>query len=313
MRARRTLRNFSLALVAITTTACSGSDPSLSAKTEALAADGGDLGKAFAELGKALAAGEKSAAGKLLDPDAWHMDNKQPDFLKEIGKQISDYRVIGGKRKGDYATLFLATPQPYYAMLNAKHLASGWQFDSPLPTGTSFGAKPRDCATVKTRFPCGAVSAPDAQVSGMMLSLRAADPLAGKPKPVVLMDGIAVRMLDSESKTLKSTKLVLANKGINQTMLDLSDDPQSVEMWLGYPLLRLDVAADNKSAKGNYFDGFSHKEIEVREGFSIDPGTPNRIRGHLKTDIKDIAQIDVSFDVAAASDCIDGSYHCGEE
>lgn len=315
MHIRPSVRPLSLALVALIGTACSGSGATSAAKTEVLPADGGDLGKAFADLTSALAAGDKARAGKLLDPNSWHMDNKQPDFLVEISKQLSDYRPTGGKRQGDRATLFVVTPQPYYAMLDATHTGGGWQFDSPLPTGTSFSDPPRDCAALPSRFPCAASSAPDAQVSGSVLSHRPPDPLSGAAKPVVLMDGIAVRMLDGESKALKSTKLILSAKGINPKMLALSDEPGSVTNWLNYPLLTLNVAADNKSAKAVYFDGYSHKDIDVRDGLSIDavtPGTPNRIRGHLKTDIKDVAQFDITFDLGTASDCIDGAYQCSE-
>ena len=51
------------------------------AKTEVLPADGGDLGKAWAELAAAMKAGDAGRAGKLLDPKAWHLADKQASWF----------------------------------------------------------------------------------------------------------------------------------------------------------------------------------------------------------------------------------------
>ena len=197
-------------------------------------------------------------------------------------------------------------------MMNATHTASGWQFDSPIATGGSFGETPSDCAASPTRFPCGAASAPDAQISGRVQSHRS-DPLSGGASTQVLFDGLAVRMLDGETKKAKFTRLLLSGTGINPQMVALSGDVGNVKGWLNYPMLVLDVAPDGKSAKAEYFDGGSHEDFSVTDGLSIDANTPNRIRGHLKTDAKGLAQFDIAFDLGTVSDCVDSAYNCSSE
>jgi len=151
----------------------------------------------------------------------------------------------------------------YYAMMNAAYVAGGWRFDSPLPTGSSFSYPARDCKSLPARFPCGAKSAPEAQVSGIVQP-HGVDPLTKAPfRQEALIDGLAVRMLDAETRSLKSTWLVLAGTGINPQMVALSSDPEHVKRWLNYPALTLDIAPDGKSAKGSYYDGFSPKEFDV--------------------------------------------------
>ena len=311
MRTREAVRPLSLSVMMLLA-ACGGGSAT-AAKTELLPPDGGDLGKAFTELVVALSAGDKAKAGALLDSSAWHMDNKQPEFLKSLAEQNKDYSIAGGKRQGDVATLFLVNKQPYYATVNATHASSGWRFDSPLPTGTSFGDAPRDCKATPQRFPCGAASAPDAQVSGHVQSHRKGDALTGNPKADVFFDGIAVRMIDAESKALKGTRLVLGAKGINPQMLALSHEPDDVAHFVNYPVIVLNAAPDGKSGKLSYFDGYAHRDIEVREGLTIDSGTPNRVRGRLKLDAKDAADFDIAFDLGNASECIDGAYQCATD
>jgi hypothetical protein len=312
MKARIKIHGSCVAMLALLCAAC-GSGAAPAAKTEALAADGGDLGNAFVDMVDAFKAADKARVGKLLDPQKWHMDGKEASWFALFAKQIQDNHPVGGRRQGDRATLFVVNAQPYYAMMNATHTASGWQFDSPLATGSSFGETPRDCAASPTRFPCGATSAPDTQVSGTVLSHKSDSLSGGASTPNVLFDGLAVRMLDSETKKPKFTRLLLSGTGINPQMVALSGDVGNVKGWLNYPLLMLDVAVDGKSAKLEYFNGASHQNLDVTEGLSIDPNTPNRIRGHLQTDAKDLARFDVAFDLGTASDCVESAYNCGSE
>jgi len=74
-------------------------------KTEVLPADGGDLGKAFLVLQNALKTADKAVAAKLLDPNSWHLDNKEPGWFEPFSERLSQYRAVGGKRQGDRATL----------------------------------------------------------------------------------------------------------------------------------------------------------------------------------------------------------------
>ncbi|MGA9422499.1 MAG: hypothetical protein WBW61_09060 [Rhodanobacteraceae bacterium] len=84
-----------------------------------------------------------------------------------------------------------------------------------------------------------------------------------------------------------------------------------VRTWLNYPILTLDVALDGKRAKLEYYDGLARKTLDVTDGLSIDANTPDRMRGHLQTDAGDVAQFDVTFDLATTSECVDDAYDCG--
>jgi hypothetical protein len=291
---------------------CSHSGAAQVTKTEVLPADGCELGKAFVELTDAFKAADKGRAAKYLDPTAWHLDDKQPSWFAQLAEQLATYSSIGGRRHGDRATLFVETKQPYYAMMNASYTAGRWQFDSPIPVGSNLNPSGRDCEPSPTRFPCAAASAPDAQVSGTVQS-HMIDPKTNTPaRPAVLFDGLAVRMIDEETKSLKSKWIVLSGTGINPQMVALSEEPDQVKGWLSYPVLTLDVAPDGKSANIEYFDGYSRKNLDVSSGLSIDMSVPNRIHGHLKTDAKNVASFDISFDVSTVSDCIADKYQCGD-
>jgi len=309
MRARTALKMLPLCCCPLLLVACGGGSAA-SAKTEVLPADGADLGKAFHELVAALAAGDKVKAGNLLDPDHWHMDNKTPEFLQQFAEQSKDFVVTGGKRHGDVATVFLVNKQPYYASLTATRGAGGWRFDSPIPTGRGFGENARDCTEAPQRFPCAAASAPDAQVSGTVLSHRKGDPLSGAPKPEVFFDGVAVRMIDGESKKAKSTRVILAAKGIDPQALARVGDPDDLAQFVNYPVIQLSAAPDGKSGTLAYFDGFSRRTLELHDGLALDTTTPNRVRGKLKLDAKDVADFDIAFDLGTASECVDGGYEC---
>lgn len=309
------LRFTCIALIAAIASACAGAGGP-PPKTELLPADGGELGKAFADLQSALTAVDKVRVGKLLDPDAWHVDNKEPSWFTQLVDVVKDYKPTGGKRQGDRATLFVVHDN-YYAMMNATHAANGWQFDSPLPTGSSTNEK-RDCATAPQRFPCGATSAPDSQVSG-----TASEPkislLSNEKKilQVSLIDGFAVRMLKHRTKVPVSTRLVLSGTGVNPQLLALSGDPGGVQMWLGAHVLTLDIATDGKSAHGKYDSGMGRREFDVKDskdgGLSLDTSQPNRLRGHVTADVKDAGKLDVTFDVGTASECIDDYCYDAEQ
>ncbi|MGA9341806.1 MAG: hypothetical protein WBV61_05675 [Rhodanobacteraceae bacterium] len=310
MKTRTGFRSASLVLLALLGTACTSSATSPE-KTEVLPADGGDLGKAYTDLVAAFKAGDKARAAKLLDPAAWHLDDKQASWFAQFASRMDGSHPVGGRRQGNRATLFVVDSQPYYAMMNATHSADGWMFDSPLATGSSFSEQPRDCKTDPKRFPCSAASAPDAQVSGHVLS-HEADPLDQAPAlPVTIFDGVAVRMLDAQTKHLKFTRLLLSAKGINPKMLALSHNVDIVKGWLNYPILALDVAPDGKTAKLEYYNGFARKTLDVADGLSIDANTPGRMRGRLQTDVSAVANFDVSFDMSTMSECDEGAYTCG--
>ena len=214
-----------LALLTLLVAVCPSTGAAQEGKTEVLPANGGDLGKAFVALTDAFKAADKVRATELLDPTAWHLDNKEPNWFAQISEQLAEYSPVGGRRQGVRATLFVATKQPYYAMMNATFVAGGWRFDSPVPGGSSLNPSGRNCKSSPTRFPCAAASAPDAQVSGTVQS-HMIDPNTGAPaRPVVLFDGLAVRMVDQETRALKSTWVVLSGTGINPKMVALSEEP----------------------------------------------------------------------------------------
>jgi hypothetical protein len=313
VKSRLRIRGACLALFAMLCGAC-GSSGAVPDKTEALAADGGDLGKAFGDLVAAFKAGDKVRAAALLDPLAWNLGDKKPSWFAQFVDGMEDNHPVGGRRQGDRATLFLANSRPYYSMMNATRTANGWVFDSPLSAGSSFGETPRDCAASPTRFPCGAKSAPDAQVSGHVQSNKPGsrmDPASTGPR--VMFDGLAVRMLDSKTRSLKSTRLLLSGTGINPQMVALSGDIGGVGTWLNYPMLIMDVAPDHRSAKLEYYDGFSRRKFDAADGLEIDTKTPNRIRGRFQADVSDLARFEIAFDISTISDCIDGAYRCGRD
>jgi hypothetical protein len=279
------------------------------AKTEALAADGGDLGKAFADLASAFKAADKTRAAKVLDTAHWDLNSKQPSWFAQLNGQLSDFQPSGGRRQGNRATLFVTSKSGYYGMLNAT-FAGGWRFDSPTPTGSSLSGSARDCKASPAQFPCGTASAPDAQVSGTVQS-HMTDPDTKKPMPpVAILDGLAVRMVD-DKKALQSTWVVLSGTGINPQMVARAEDPDQIAGWLGYPVLKLSIAASGRSAKAEFYNGYSRQEFELSTGLTVDRQAPNRIRGTLKSDVKDVAAFDLTFDIGTASGCVDGKYQCG--
>jgi hypothetical protein len=278
-------------------------------RTDALAADGGDLGKAFADLTAAFKAADKARAAKLLDAAHWNVEAKQGSWFAQLSEQLSTFQVTGGRRQGARATLFVVSKDGYYGMLNAT-FAGTWRFDSPTPTGSSVSGPNRDCKASPTRFPCGLASAPDAQVSGTAQS-HMIDPDTKKPAPpVALIDGLAVRMVN-DANAVQTTWVVLSGTGINPQMTARAEDPDQIAGWLGYPVLKLAIAPGGKTAKAEFYNGYARQEFDVTRGLAVDPATPSRIRGSLKTDVKDIAAFNVTFDLGAAATCAAGKSQCG--
>jgi hypothetical protein len=311
MRASLFLKICTAILVSLFLLACSRT--ATQAKTEVLPDDGGDLGKAFLELSAALKAADKDRVGKLLDPNQWHLADKDPSWFKQFDR-FGDAHPTGGRRQGDRATLFLESgtgTATYYSMSDATRTASGWQFDSPMSFGSSFGDPLRDCGE-STLFPCAETTAPDNVVSGSVTPHSAGRISKSDLPPIAMFDGLAARMLEPEGDALKSTFVLLAGKGINPRMVAQSHDPDHVAQWLGYPIVKLDIAGDGKSAKVFYYDGVLQKRFDVADGLNIEPGVANRIRGRLKTDVKDVALLDLKFDLGTASVCHNGEYNCGK-
>jgi hypothetical protein len=80
--------------------------------------------------------------------------------------------------------------------------------------------------------------------------------------------------------------------------------------------IQRNIAADGKSAKlvlVNATQSAKHPEVDAANGLTLDTGTPSRMRGHLKVDAKDVAQIDVTFDVSTASECLLHRSQCGRQ
>ncbi|OQX06200.1 MAG: hypothetical protein BWK76_26520 [Desulfobulbaceae bacterium A2] len=301
-----------LAFVALLFVACPRAGAAPGGTTEALPADGGELGKAMIELKQAFQAADKARAAKLLDPGAWHLDSKESGWFARISEQLAKFSPVGGRRQGDRATLFVADQQPYYAMLNATRSSGAWVFDSPIPVGSRLDPSGRDCSVLPTRFPCAATSAPDAQVAGTLQSYRVDPETKARFRPAAVLDGLAVRMVDPQTQELKSTLIVLSGTGINPAMVGLSSEPDQVSGWLKSPVLVLEVAPDGKRAAVKYADGISPQSFEVTSGLRIDTQTPNRVRGELKTDQQGVAQFDIIFDIGTLSDCLAGVYQCGD-
>jgi hypothetical protein len=279
-------------------------------KTEPLAADGGELGKAFVDLAAAFKAADRTRAATLLDPIRWHLDNKPPSWFAQISEPLSTFQPSGGRRQADRATLFLTSKSGYYGLVNATYSA-GWRFDSPTPAGSSLTGSGRDCQHSPAIFPCGAVSAPDAQVSGTVQSHMIDPDTKTTMRPVQIFDGLAVRMVDDRTKAVQSTWVVLSGTGVNPQMLQRAEEPDQVAGWLNYPVLKLAIAQGGTAAKAAYYNGYSRQEFDLASGLTLNPQSPNRIRGTLKADVKAVASFNLTFDIGTASSCVVDKYQCG--
>lgn len=293
MHIRNPLRFSWLAIAAVLFAACSAPPQQ---KTELLPSDGGDLGKAFAELQTALAAGDDAHADKLLDPK-WHVGGDGPSY----SALLKDLKPTGGKRQGDRATLFLLGDR--YAAINATRGTNGWFFDLPTPMFFSADEK-SDCTASPQRFPCGVTSAPDSQVSGRATEQYVA--MSGEKKTVEmpLFDGFAVREVSVGKKAPLWTRLILSQTAVDPQVLARSGSPRSVTG--DSVCVILDIAPDGKSAHGIYksntgYTGRLEFDVKEGEGLSLDIGQPKRLRGHVTADIKGV-KVDVTFDVGIASE-----------
>jgi len=294
MHIRKPLRFSALAIAAAVVAACSAPAPTLQ-KTEMLPADGGEVGKAFAELQSALGAGDDAHASKLLDPK-WRVNGDGSGYFAVI----KTLKPTGGKRQGDRATLFVQ--DEHYAEFNATHGPSGWYFDLPMPLFLTTDEK-TDCIAKPQQFPCGASSAPDSQVSGYVTEtqvnhLTNETTLVKEP----LFDGFATRVVSNGSKKPTATRLILSATAVNPEVLALNTNPSSVASALNY-VLTLDIAPDGKSAHGKY-NGFSgRREFDVKDGagLTLDTTQPKRLHGRVTADVKDAGKLDAMFDVGIAS------------
>lgn len=316
MRFLDRLKNFGLAALVVCIAACAQHSAGPQ-KTDVLPADGGDLGKAFAEYAKAVDAGDKAQILKLSSPE---LADKGVGYFQAMGK-LGASQPIGGRQQGDRATLFLRAPtsnaqQTYASLWNATHAASGWQLDSPLEQVTvAYSSKPfYDCSKT-AEFPCAITTAPDSIVSGT-LSLNKYDTFVHKTAPVyVMFDGFAVRMFEENGKTPKSTRVFLSSTGVVPEMItsDHNKDVSSIRLILTAALLDLDVAPDGKSAHARYSKQGTVLNADIKDGLTIESNDGKRIRGRLNTDIKDVAAFNLYFDVATASVCHANSSDCGDD
>lgn len=314
MHGRRNITGSMLLALVLLCAAC-GKTAAPIEKTTVLPPDGGDLGKAYSEMEDAFKAADKIRLGRLLDPRVWPLDDKQDSWFAQFVERLGGFHPIGGVRQGERATLFVVNDQPFYAMFNATHTPGGWVFDSPVAYGTVLDGQPKNCAG-SARFPCGAASAPDALVAGTVQAKNVATRSAPTASTAdAMIDGIAVRILDHGSKKLKFTRLVLSGTGINPQMVARSSAMSGVEMWLNAPVtvVAMDVAVDGESAKLTSKGPFYLNNVDVTEGLTIEPNTPNRIRGSLQAVIGNAGQFAITFDVGTISECIEGAYNCGDD
>ena len=280
--------------------------------TEAIAADGGDLGQAWLALHAAMKAGDAAKATPLLDGRQWNLANKQPSWFQMFAEGDPG-RPMGGRRNGDRATLFLDESTPGdetgrdYRHVNATRVGSGWVFDNPTTLGSSFSThEARDCVALPTVFPCGVETAPAGKVAGTIVP----KPKPDEPERHVLLDGFAARMVPSEGGEPTATRVVLSTLGINPAALALSSDPDHVYGWLGWPVMKLDIAPDGSSATLEYYGGRGRAKQALTKELVLEPATPGRIKGRLALDHAEAGKIDVSFDLSTASICRADEYPC---
>lgn len=310
------LKNYAIAALVAGIAACAQHSTGPQ-KTQVLPADGGDLGKAYAEYAKAVDAGDKAQILKLSNPE---LADESVGFFQAMGKMGAS-QPMGGRQQGDRATLFLRAPtsdgqQTFASLRNATRAGSGWQFDNPLEQVTAkYASKPfYDCSKT-AEFPCAIATAPDSVVSGTIV-LHKYETFLHKTAPVyVMFDGFAVRMFDENAKTPKSTRVFLSSMGIVPEMIasDNNEDVSNVRLTLTAALLDLDVAPDGKSAHASYSKQGTLLEADIKDGLTIESNDGKRVRGRLNTDIKDMAAFNLYFDVATASVCHAQSSDCNHD
>lgn len=293
------------------------------AKMEVLPPDGGELGKAYLELIEVLKTADKVKVEKLLEPRYVHLLDQAPSLFEDYYDDFSTYKkeVVGGRRQGNRATLFLfglsLSKSKTYSFINATYNKDGWQFDTPTPRGsypfTEWDQFTGNCQKNPNLFPCAVMTGPDSQVSGTIHSYETYRNTNTPIRTAVLLDGFAVKLIDPKTKSLKSIQVILSPTGINPEMVARCALPADVIERLGESTLTLDVTPDGKSAKLEYVtdDGDWRKKFDINNSeLNIDTSTPNRIRGHLKLDEKDAAKFNVKFDIGTVSDCIHENGRC---
>ena len=72
------------------------------------------------------------------------------------------------------------------------------------------------------------------------------------------------------------------------------------------------IGPAGNSGKLEYYDGASRKTFDIARGLSVEAGSPNRVRGRLKTSIEEIA-FDLSFDLGSVASCQADAYRCGPD
>jgi hypothetical protein len=279
-------------------------------RTEALPETGGDLGTAYLDLAAAMKAADKERAGRLLDPRAWHLADKQKSWFGMFA-EMEKSQPAGGRVQGDRGTLFLSSPgNPLeFRYVSATRTSGGWQFDSPATLGSSFSkSEMRDCNASRV-FPCGAKTAPDSVVVGTIVPRS---PAPGMPAKYRVIDGLAVPMVAVPGGAPAATRVLLSVHGINPDAVALSGDPDEVKGWLGWPVISLDVAKGGKSAKLEYYDGLSRKSVDIAKGLTLDASAPGRVHGELKAEVEGVA-FDVRFDLAVTNSCQTDAYRCGPD
>jgi hypothetical protein len=282
-------------------------------KTQVLPEDGGELGQRYLELVEAYKAGDIAHVTSLAANPASGVPAQES--LHDFANTLMDLHPTGGRRYQDRATLFLGNAE-YYAVIDGVRRADGWHFDPPYQsTSENTSSRELDCR-IDARFPCGILTAPDALVAGVVQSHVIDQETHAPPLPEKLFDGFAVRMLDEHTGALKFTRVVFSGTGLDPDSLSSVFGFEDVQWRARNPIVVLDVARDARTARITYINKTSSPYLHENPSFPIDAGVAiestehYRIRGQLKTDIKDLAQFDVAFDVGTASECAADADRC---
>lgn len=335
MRSCSSLRLPTLALFAVTLAGCGGSGqgektaPPASAaskpaptpatpvatpaavppKPEALGADGGEIGALYQQLASASQAGDTKRVASLTDYTTGAYETSAED-LKKHAAELAAHHPVGGVRVGDRATLLLEGAGNLSAALGASRLGSGWVFDAQSPGSNAVDARVlTNCKTGKW-FPCAMATFPDSQVSGIVhpviVDAKNHDNL---PASTTLLDGYGVRMLDASGGKLKFTRVVMVNTAFEPKRLlaETIDDDESMSS-----AVRLDIEPGGKTATMVYWRYGRKDDLgDVSSGLSLDNATPERVRGRVKVDSKQVGQFDIVFDVGTLSACKIDTNNCG--
>ncbi|HEX4481057.1 MAG TPA: hypothetical protein VH082_09625 [Rudaea sp.] len=280
------------------TAAPSAGAPAVAPKTESLPADGGDVGKAYAELVSAYQTLDNAKASRHVDGDDGSGD---PLTRKEADGYLADMlpmHPVGGLRQADRATLFLDGNNKH-SSYSASLVNGNWRFDQANVSTWEETPESASCKT-SSRFPCVVTTFPDSRVAGTSVVYRDAPNNSAMPGSSELLDGYGVRMFDATTKQLRYTRLILSNTGFQPHELTST----YVQFWQG--TLLLEISPDTKHATlilSNANHGEDFPRVDVTKELSLDTSKPNRVSGHLSIDNKAMAKVDVTFDIATASEC----------